>query len=654
MRFSLFAGAALCAPVLAGALQAPAHAADQAIVVTGRHVTEREKEVRRRPGGADFVAAADYENKVAVSLRDALAFSPGVYAQPRYGQEVRLSIRGSGVSRGFHLRGLALHQDGIPINLADGSGDFEELDPTVMEHIEVYRGASALRFGGTTLGGGIDAITPNGRSARGVSLRLDGGSFDTLRGAVTYGYSDEIGDAWLALAGDGSDGDRDHADREALRFHGNVGLRLSGTVETRFHASAQRLRQELPGGLALADALERPRTGNSVGDYQRNVDSIRLQNRTRVALGSGTIEFGGFANFKALDHPIFQVVDQVSTDWGLFTRVDLVRGPFELTLGGAARFGRVAAQRYANVDGRPGARTFEADQRAETVDLYGEGRYRIGRLSLIAGGVFSHGRRAQEQRFPARTSGRFADDQFSPRFGLIWAPSADVELYGNYSRSHEMPGFMELAQVAGFVPLKTQRAWTWEIGARGRVGVARFDVSLYRSDVRGELLQFEIGPDIPAPTFNAERTRHQGIEAGIDLDLASWARLRQVYQYNGFRFRNDPHYGDNRLPVVAKHLYRAELRLGSERLHVAPVLEWVPEGAWADYANQLRVDGYAAIGVSAEAEWRDGLSLFLDARNLTGTDAIGDITATIAADPAARIFYPIERRAVYAGIRARF
>jgi iron complex outermembrane receptor protein len=163
-----------------------------------------------------------------------------------------------------------------------------------------------------------------------------------------------------------------------------------------------------------------------------------------------------------------------------------------------------------------------------------------------------------------------------------------------------------------------------------------------------------VGPDIPASTFNAGRTRHQGVETGLDLDLRRWARLRQVYQFNDFRFRDDAQYGDNRLPVIPKHLYRAELRLGSEALAVTPVVEWVPTGAWADYSNSLRVDGYATLGVTAEARLQDGLSVFLDARNLTATDAIGDISAAIAANPASKIFYPIERRAFYGGLRARF
>ncbi|TAK05899.1 MAG: ligand-gated channel protein, partial [Rhizorhabdus sp.] len=160
------------------------------IVVTASLATdEARREIEKRPGGVDLVEAAAFEDKVAVSLRDALAFSPGVYTQPRFGQEVRLSVRGSGISRGFHMRGLTLLQDGIPINLADDNGDFQELDPQVFQRIEVYRGGNALRFGGSTLGGAINAVTPTGRTAPRVELRIDGGSFSTVRAKAAAAFA---------------------------------------------------------------------------------------------------------------------------------------------------------------------------------------------------------------------------------------------------------------------------------------------------------------------------------------------------------------------------------------------------------------------------------------------------------------------------------
>jgi iron complex outermembrane receptor protein len=628
------------------------------LVTGGRPLGEAELTVR--PGGTDLVDSAAFENKQAVSLRDALAFSPGVYAQPRFGQEVRLSIRGSGISRGFHMRGLTLLQDGIPINLADDNGDFQELDPLILESIQVYRAANALRFGGSTLGGAINGVTPTGRSQPGIDLRVDGGSFDSVRGKIAAGLAQGNGDGWLALTGDSSDGDRAHAHRTSVRLNANAGLQLSDKIATRFYMSGQSIRQQLPGALSIDTVLTRPLTGSVADNQQRNIDSLRIQNRTTVDLGKIGLEFGVFLNAKELDHPIFQYVDQVSNDHGAYARLRFETGPLSVLLGTTGRFGNVASKRFVNLNGRKGAITFRATQQAQTIDAYGEVRYEIGQLSLIGGGIYTHAERRQEQIVPSLAKGDAAYDQFSPKIGLLWNPANAIQFYANYSRSHELPGFIELAQVAQFVPLKAQTAWTGEIGARGTIGPARFDISLYRARVRGELLQFniDVANGIPASTFNAGRTLHQGIEAGLDLDLAHWARLRQVYQLNDFRFQNDRQFGDNRLPVIPKQLYRAELRLGSDTLNIAPSLEWLPRGAWADYANSFRPDGYVMFGATAEARLRSGLTLFLDARNLTDRKAAGDVSAVVnyAALTAAQraIFYPVERRAVFGGVRAHF
>ena len=669
--FSVSRGVSLCA--LACSLSAPALAeeAEQSriIVTASPVVAEAATKVVRTPGGVDVVPAEDFEDKLAVSLRDALSFSPGVYTQPRFGQEVRISIRGSGLSRGYHMRGLTLLQDGIPINMADDNGDFQEFDPQVFQHLEVYRGGNALRLGGSTLGGAINAVTPTGRTAPGAEVRLDGGSFDTLRAKAAYGYADERGDAWAAVTGDRSDGDRDHGRRRALRFNGNVGIRLTDRVETRFYASAQTIRQKLSGALNESDALNHPAKGNFAGDQARNIDSIRLQNRTTVALDGGELAFGAYYNAKALDHPIYQVVDQKSEDRGVFASLDLAGDlggmPVELTLGAQARFGQGRFRQFVNVNGRAGAPTSYQKARAQTINSYGEARIApVAGLWLIAGGIYTHGERRLDNRFAPARSGDASFDAFAPKFGLLFEPAQAVQFYANYSRSVELPGFIELGQAPaggapGFTPLAPQKAWTAEVGTRGTLGIAHWDVSFYRARLRGELLQYNVVAGLyPAATFNADRTQHQGIEAGLDLTLTPWASLRQVYQYSDFRFRGDAQFGNNRLPVVPRHFYRAELKLGTERLSISPAVEWLPQGAWTDYANSKRVGDYATLNLGAQAEVKKGLTLFVDARNLTAERAVGDISAVVDYSklaPASRaIFYPIERRAFYGGIRARF
>lgn len=668
MKRSLVSGSAVSLSVLSLSLGLahPAMAQEEAaedavrvestiIVTSTALVTEAEKNVARTAGGADVVSHEDYADRFLVSMRDTLAFSPGVYTQPRYGQEVRISIRGSGLSRGFHMRGLTLLQDGAPINLADDNGDFQELEPIFFDHLEVYRGANALRLGSGTLGGAINGVTPTGETAPGIYVRGDAGSFETYRGLVSGGLEEGRWDAWGAVSADTSDGDRDHAARQSYRFHGNLGYDVTDTVSTRFYLSLNNINQELPGALTLANAINNPETGNFAGDQARDINSIRVQNQTRFDLGDGELALGVWLNSKELYHPIFQVIDYQSLDRGVWGRYEWEKGQLGFTVGAEAREGETDAQRFVNINGARGALTFEADQSAWTANVYAEGRYSpTDKLTLIAGVIAAQGEREQQQITPASVFGTADFEEISPKFGALYQATPDIQLYANYSRSAEFPGFGEVAQIAAFVPVEAQTAWTAEIGTRGRAGIAEWDVSLYSADIEGEILQFTVGPNIPASTFNADKTRHSGVEAGLQLHLADWLTLRQVYQYSDFRFDGDAQYGDNTLPVVPEHVYRGELKFSRDRLTVAPNVEWVIDGPWSDYNNTVQTDGYALFGVTASWKATEKIDLFLDGRNLADENAAGDVSAVITAGPASAIYYPVEQRAVFGGIRARF
>jgi iron complex outermembrane recepter protein len=162
-----------------------------------------------------------------------------------------------------------------PDNLADDNGDFQELEPIFFDHLEVYRGANALRFGSGTLGGAINGVTPTGQTARGFYARADAGSFGSYRLLLSGGIQRGPGDVWAAICTDGSHGDQSHARRNSLRFHGNAGLKLSDNATTRFYASVNNIDQEIPGALTQAQALASPKSANAgsiAGDNARDID----------------------------------------------------------------------------------------------------------------------------------------------------------------------------------------------------------------------------------------------------------------------------------------------------------------------------------------------------------------------------------------------
>src|SRR3546814_5852251 len=172
--------------------------------------------------------------------------------------------------------------------------------------------------------------------------------------------------------------------------------------------------------------------------------------------------------------------------------------PVELTVGAQARFGHGRFRQFVNLNGRAGAPTSYQKARAQTINSYGELRFApVAGLWLIAGGIYTHGERRLDNRLAPARSGDVSFDAFAPKFGLLFEPAQAVQFYANYSRSAELPGFIELGQAPaggapGFTPLATQRAWTVEVGTRGTLGIAHWDVSLYRADLKGALLQYNV------------------------------------------------------------------------------------------------------------------------------------------------------------------
>src|SRR3546814_17735365 len=113
---------------------------------------------------------------------------------------------------------------------------------------------------------------------------------------------------------------------------------------------------------------------SDLNDHARNIRSARALNRTVISLGGATaLEFGGFLNVKSLYHPIFQVIDYETVDWGGFTRLTGEAGSFAWTLGAPAEFGTVDSRKHVNMGGRRGDLRAQADLPAHIIPAYGEG-----------------------------------------------------------------------------------------------------------------------------------------------------------------------------------------------------------------------------------------------------------------------------------------
>ncbi|MFK4059246.1 TonB-dependent receptor family protein [Brevundimonas sp. NPDC046655] len=681
--------AAPCA-LLIGACLAPAfaHASEaegpttvvDSIIVTGRRnaedpavVAEARDRLSRTPGAVAVVSAESYADRFAQGFSDTLRNVPGLLAQKRYGEESRLSIRGSGIAQGFHQRGVLLAQDGVPFADADGFSDFQGVDALSARYIEVWKGSNTLRFGGAQLGGAINLVTPTGRTARQENLwQLEGGSFGSVRGHAAVARTQGDWDVYAAASAMQSDGWRDHSEQSQARLTVNTGRSFGEDREVRLIAQAADIKQDIPGALTLDQALKTPRMASASalsGDQARDLTVKRLTLQTRWRFNEATLFEGAVWGWeKSLYHPIFQVMDQDSATRGAFGRIDWTGQVAGLRAdafyGFSWRDGEVEALRYVNLSGLRGAKTADARQEASGLDVFAEGRLFVtDRLALVAGGSWGRATRDYADRMNPANDDSIDYDWFSPRLGLLWEAESGAQVFANVTRSVEPPTYGALVQapLTGFTPVEVQDAWTAEIGTRGRRGAFAWDVTAYRSQIDGEMLNFIIGPDIPAATFNADRTVHQGIEAGLDwrlpVEIADGSLLlRQTYNWSDFRFDGDARWGDNRLPVVPEHQYRAELTWRhTSGVFVTPSVEWRISSPYVDYANTMKAPDYALLGLTSGFDIAPNASVYVDARNLTDERYVGEFSAvTDARSASTAVFFPGEGRSVFVGLRLAY
>lgn len=635
-------------------------------------VAEARERLSRTPGAVAVVANEAVEDRLVIGMPDLLRDVPGVLSNKRYGEEARLSIRGSGLDQSFHQRGVLIAQDGVPFADADGFGDFQKIDPLGARYIEVYKGGNALRFGGAQLGGAINIVTPTGVTVQSpFLLRLEGGSFDTFRANAAAGGEVGSVDLYGSFNAFHSGGYRENSGLDQLRGTLNLGYRFGDENEVRLIGYAADIEQQVPGTLSLEDALNNPRTASVAarnGRWARDQQVERVSLQTKLKLAEGVRLTGGvYGTWTDLRHPIPIVIEQDNATQGAFGRLDvdgMIAGKrADLFVGAFYRQGGNDQQIYANSGGQNGARIGDVQQDATGLDVFAEGRlFVLDSLAIVGGGSWGRATRDFTNR-RADGGDDAAFDWLAPRVGLLFE-HGETQVYANVTRSVEPPHYGALAQSGfsgtAFVPVEPQAAWTGEIGTRGRAGPVTFDIAYFRSRIDGELLSFVVTPDIPASVFNADRTLHQGVEASIDWRIVDrpdfgQLRLRQTYSWSDFRFDGDPVYRDNRLPVVPEHQYRAGLRYQHASGHfIEPLIDWRMRDVFVDYANTLRAPGYVLLGLNAGIELSSTATLFVDARNLTDTRyaaEFGAVPNAVAALPTT--FYPGEGRSVFAGFRFR-
>jgi|APLak6261677638_1056118.scaffolds.fasta_scaffold00624_2 iron complex outermembrane receptor protein len=635
--------------------------------------------IEKTAGGVTIVDIEKVKEGRNSNFADTLGLATGVLAQSRFGaEETRLSIRGSGVQRTFHGRGIKLMQDGIAVNLADGSFDFSAIDPMATSYVEVYRGANALQYGASNLGGAVNFISHTGYTAPALEVRSEGGSYGYHRLGIATGRVIGDADYYLSASTYHSDSFRDNAQQSADRLTGNVGYKINNDIETRFYLGYINNDSQLSSNLSKAQLKDNPKqatlsTGQGINE--RDVNLWRIANKTTFAFDHTKLELGAFYSQKSLFHPIIDlfvfgndtlgVIDQESDDYGLTAKLTHQGKLFglnnEFIAGISPTYGKIDAKNYRNVNAHRGALVNDFDQTATNFEAFFEDRLQAtDRLTVVAGLQYARAGRESKDQLITATGNQSVDESYaqtSPKLGILYQLQPQVQLFSNISRSFEPPSFGELNNAVA-PTLKAQSGTTFEVGTRGNSEHVDWDVAVYHARLHNELLQ--VAPAISTlatQTVNADKTVHTGLEFGMTARLPMHLEWRHSMLINNFKLKNDQTYGSNRLPGIQRSLLRAELMYrGNHLLHglyFGPTIEWSPQAYNVDFADTLDADKYFLWGLKAGQKVNANWSWFLEGRNLAN-QKYAATTGVIRAANATRsdaVFSPGDGRTAYLGVQ---
>lgn len=640
--------------------------------------------IEQSVGNASVVVAEEYRAEPVVSLHDALANSPGVYANNEAGQQtVRLSIRGSGLSTSFAMRGVRLLRDGLALGRADGYADTTWLDPLSAAAIEVYRGASAMSYGVSTLGGALNVISPTAYTWHGRELRFELGGDDYRHWQVrAAGVSEQGVDAYVALSEFSTEGSREHSQQKVRRFYGNLGYRHNATAESRLHLTVEQNRQQFPGALSLEQFHSNP--SQAAARALRVNEGLDLWPRWNLAFhhvwepsAGQRLLVGTYIGHTSFVNPNANLeLSYKSRDYGI-----AVRHEWTAQLAGRPLLGHwgvnLAWSQSKNQTHGPvwlGAQLLDArnilfediDSHLWTHEAYGELRWELlPKLTLVGGLLATWAERDitldvvnQAQAFPLFRGGQ-QDQRYSavsPRLGVLWQVSAQAQLFANLSRSFEPPTAAEFVGANGV--LQAQRATTIEVGSRGGSTSFNWEVAAYHNRTSPELLAIEFPPGSGRySTGNIERTRRLGLESKLQ---GRWRLPQQwgsldwglAYTWSRGRISRSVGFDGKVLPSLPEHYGRVSLRyVHPNGWYAGP--DWEGASSWyVDQANTLRAPGYGLWNLTAGYARPDAKGrVFVSVRNLANKAYIASTKYVVAASPEVEVFNPGQGRTWIAGMQ---
>ncbi|KON79886.1 TonB-dependent siderophore receptor [Azoarcus sp. PA01] len=519
--------------------------------------TKTDTPLKEVPASITVVPGEVIQDQAMRGMSDVLRYVPGVTVAQGEGNRDQMVIRGNNTTADFFVNGIR-----------DDAQIFR--DVYNLERVEVLKGPGGMVFGRGGAGGVVNRVTKRPVFGHVGEASLTVGSWDQLRGTVDVGEKINDGAAWrLNAMAEKANSFRDGVDLERYGINPTITFTPGGA--TALTLGFEHFRDERTADRGVPSRNGRP-FDDSESRFFGNAD--QSESRTGVDALTAVLEhdFGGVQlrnSFRAAQYDKFyqnvfagsaisgggtltlSAYNNSNDRLNVFNQTDLTTkfatGGLQHTLLAGIELG------YQDSDSRrksgqfaPGTNTVPASNpfgtaisfiptagdannnvESNTYAAYLQDQIALNeQWKVLAGLRYDKFEVDFNDKRANPTDLSTTDEEVSPRFGLIWTPTATQTYYASYSYSF-LPAGEQLSLSPTTEDLKPEKAINYELGARWDV-VAELTLSaavfrLDREDVRAA------DPLNPGFFVQTGEQRTEGFEIGLQGQVTPWWQVFAGY-----------------------------------------------------------------------------------------------------------------------------
>lgn len=617
----------------------------------------------------------DLQRDDNLSITPALNRIPGVYMQSGTLSTNRISIRGIGSRSPFGTAKIRAYLDDIPLTSGVGETSLEDIDLSLLQEVEIFKGPTASVYG-AGLGGLIHLKSLNlaDNQPSTAFSQAQVGSFGLLRNVIGVHLNSNKAQLNFNYNFTKSNGYRDNNryDRDGFTTLGKFNVIKNGI--TTLLANYTRVKGFIPSSLNKSDFETNPRKAATIWanikgyeEYDKILTGLSHQQSLSQKFSNTTSLFTTWRD--AYEPRPFGILDENSLAIG--GRTNFRFQPTEgqrYNMGGEVFSEKYDWQNYRiRQDATKDTLLQDNQEKRFYYNLFAEAEWRWNKWTVNTGVNINQTNYNLTDRFLRDGNDLSGEYNFktivSPRIGIVYRPKDNINVYGTVSHGFSPPTLEETLTPSGAInrDIQPEQGWNFEMGSRGSNigGKLSYEITFYTMQIKDLLVARRTAID-QFIGVNAGKTTHNGIEVYLHYDILN-SKILQIftgYTFADYKFDDfiddKKDYSGNRLTGTSPHIASAGLDFNEPKTGLYGNLTFqFTDAIPLNDANAIYSNAYKLL--NSKIGWRKNLGskwnldIYAGLNNLLD-EKYASMLQINAIAPAFRYYYPGLPRNGYGGL----